>query len=32
MNEEMSPDIYIPLGVCSFVFGMMEGGIEFWRA
>jgi hypothetical protein len=32
MNKNASPDVYIPLGVCAFVFGIMEGGVELWRA
>jgi hypothetical protein len=32
MNENASLEVYIPLSVCAFVFGIMEGVIELWRA
>jgi hypothetical protein len=31
VSKDTAPDVYIPLGVCAFVFGMMEGGMDFWR-
>jgi hypothetical protein len=31
VNQNTSPDVYIPLGVCAFLCGMMEGGMALWR-
>lgn len=27
-----SPNVYIPLGTCSFALGVVEAALEFWRA
>jgi len=29
--QNTNPDIYVPLGVCAFVFVMLEGGMGLWR-
>jgi hypothetical protein len=32
VSEATSPKVYIPLGIMAFAFGVVEGGIAFWRA
>jgi tetrahydromethanopterin S-methyltransferase subunit E len=31
VSENSSPRKYIPLGLLAFIFGVMEGGIAFWK-